>query len=277
MGTKPSVQPCPPGAVTKNAKGQQSSAPGGMQQGAPKPWPPGPGGADHRCGSEVLPVLAAAQVGWAGPLSHGPLGGDEIKGRCLIFGPEDLAGAGRWLWQEGLLRASPRVRSVFKRAGTVLDFLSLPHSGSRWTHADSVPLGDNYSDLGNKPPGPEHRCALAQGYGSPRRPRLLPVPAPWGQARPWAPGESAPTLTLTRTPALIATAFELGLVKAAPHICVPGALAVGPQRPRAVPVSCARVCVFSRRCSTAGRPPRALLGSQDKGPPALIASPRGQP
>lgn len=123
------------------------------------------------------------------------------KDAALSLGPEDLAGAGRWLWQEGLLWASPRVRSVFKRAGTVLDFLSLPHSGSRWTHADSVPLGDNYSDLGNKPPGQSTGVRWPRATGAtPATPASCACPLEAGPALgPWGVGPHTHAHPRTRT------------------------------------------------------------------------------
>lgn len=140
MSTKPSVQPCPLGAVTKCAKGPWSSAAGGMQQGAPQTL------ASRAWWSRAQVWLRSA----SGPSSSpGGVGGaSESLPFCGVMRSEDsalslgggLAGAGRWLWQEGLLQASPGARFVFKRAGTVLDFLSFPHSGSRWTDtATSAP------------------------------------------------------------------------------------------------------------------------------------------
>lgn len=137
---------------------------------------------------------------------------------------------------------------------------------SRWTDADSVPLDDNYSDLGhlgNEPPGQERRCAA-----SPRlrpahdRPCLLPVPAPWRQAHPRPLQSLAPTLKLTahsdahgpQTHALIPIRLRVGPGKGR---CLtfesPGTLRSGPQHSHVAPVYRARVCVLSRRCSTAGR------------------------
>ncbi|XP_039698348.1 uncharacterized protein LOC120585895 isoform X2 [Pteropus medius] len=149
---------------------------------------------------------------------------------------------------------------------------------SRWTDADSVPLDDNYSDLGhlgNEPPGQERRCAA-----SPRlrpahdRPCLLPAPAPWRQAQPSAPAESGPhtpTHTDPKRTHSSPSACELDLVKAdASHLSPRGPYGLVlsiPMSPQFTVPACA--CYQGAAVQPAdsrGRGARfTSLGSQEKG------------